>query len=109
MHYLWLIIAIALETIGTMSLQASQQFTRLWPSALCLSTYAASFYFMALALKVMPVGIVYAIWSGLGIVLIAGFSYLIFHQRLDGAAVAGIALIMCGIIVIQVFSDTTTH
>ncbi|MBS1303736.1 multidrug efflux SMR transporter [Loktanella sp. SALINAS62] len=109
MHYLWLVIAIALETIGTMSLQASQQFTRLWPTVLCLTTYFASFYFMSLALKFMPVGVVYAIWSGLGIVLITGFSYLIFNQRLDTPAVLGLALIMVGIVVIQVFSDVTPH
>ena len=109
MHYLWLIIAIAFETVGTMALQASQQFSRLGPSALCVVTYGASFYFMALALKVMPVGIVYAIWSGLGIVLIAGFSWAIFGQRLDGPAVAGITLIMAGIVVIQLFSDASPH
>ena len=109
MHYLWLLIAIALETVGTMALQASQQFTRAAPTALSLLTYAASFYFMALALKVMPVGVVYAIWSGFGIVLIAGFSWAIFGQRLDGPAVLGIALIMAGIVVIQLFSDATPH
>ncbi|RYH03489.1 multidrug efflux SMR transporter [Salipiger sp. IMCC34102] len=109
MHYLWLIIAIAFETIGTMALQASQQFSRIGPSALCVVTYAASFYFMALALKVMPVGIVYAIWSGLGIVLIAGFSWVVFGQKLDGPAVAGISLIMAGIVVIQLFSDASPH
>ena len=109
MHYLHLFIAILTETIGTTALQASQQFTRLVPSILCLTSYALSFYFMALALKVMPVGIVYAIWSGLGIVLIAIIGFALFGQRLDPAAIIGLALIIAGIVVIQLFSSSTTH
>ncbi|MBU2358600.1 MAG: multidrug efflux SMR transporter [Alphaproteobacteria bacterium] len=108
-HYIALVIAIIAETIGTTALQASHQFTRPLPAAICVVTYAASFYFMALALKVMPVGIVYAIWSGLGIVLIAGIGFVVFGQRLDRAAVLGLGLIIAGIVVIQLFSDTTPH
>ncbi len=109
MHYLWLFIAIVTETIGTTALQASQQFTRLWPSVAVVVFYLVSFYFMALALKVMPVGIVYAIWSGLGIVCIAGIGYLMFDQRLDGPALLGLSLIIAGILVIHLFSNSTTH
>jgi small multidrug resistance pump len=109
MHYLFLLIAILTETIGTVALQASQQFSRFGPSAVVVIGYAASFYFMALTLKVMPVGIVYAIWSGLGIVLIAGLGYLMFGQKLDFAAMTGIALILAGVIVIHTFSNTATH
>ncbi len=109
MHYLWLFIAIVSETLGTTALQASQQFTRLWPSVCVVLFYGASFYFMALALKVMPVGIVYAIWSGLGIVLIAGIGYVIFGQKLDFPAVMGLMMIIAGILVIHLFSNTTTH
>lgn len=109
MHYLWLFIAIISETIGTTALQASQQFTRLWPSVGAVVSYLISFYFMALALKVMPVGIVYAIWSGLGIVCIAAIGYVVFGQRLDTPAVAGLAMIIAGILVIHLFSNTTTH
>tara|TARA_R110002049_G_scaffold23545_10_gene83619 strand:+ start:6350 stop:6679 length:330 start_codon:yes stop_codon:yes gene_type:complete len=109
MHYLWLFIAIIAETIGTTALQASHQFTRLWPSVAVLVFYLISFYFMALALKVMPVGIVYAIWSGLGIVCIAGIGFVMFNQRLDLAAVLGLSLIICGILVIHLFSASTTH
>ncbi len=109
LHYLWLFIAILTETIGTTALQASQQFTRLWPSVCVVLFYGASFYFMALALKVMPVGIVYAIWSGLGIVLIAGIGYVLFGQRLDLPAVLGLALIIAGILVIHLFSTASTH
>ena len=110
MHaWLALILAIATETIGTSALNASQQFSRFWPSALTVIAYGASFWFMAVALKTMPVGIVYAIWSGLGIVFIAAIGYVVFGQKLDGPALLGLAMIMAGIIVIQVFSATNTH
>lgn len=108
-HYIHLILAIITETIGTMALQASAQFSRFWPSVLVVIAYAASFYLLSLALKVIPVGILYAIWSGLGIVLIAGMGYAVFGQKLDLPAVLGISLILLGIVVIQVFSNTTTH
>ena len=109
MHYMWLFIAIIAETIGTTALQASQQFTRLWPSVAVVVFYLVSFYFMALALKVMPVGIVYAIWSGLGIVCIAAIGYFLFDQRLDGPALLGLSFIITGILIIHLFSGTTTH
>ncbi|HHB81468.1 MAG TPA: multidrug efflux SMR transporter [Aliiroseovarius sp.] len=110
MHaWLALILAIAAETIATSALNASQQFTRLWPSVLVVVGYSASFWFMALALKTMPVGIVYAIWSGLGIVFIAAIGYVMFGQRLDLPALLGLGLIMSGILVIQLFSSTLNH
>ncbi len=109
MHYLWLFIAIVCETVGTTALQASQQFTRLWPSVAVVVFYMVSFYFMALALKVMPVGIVYAIWSGLGIVCIAAIGFIVFGQRLDLPAVLGLGLIITGILVIHLFSNSATH
>jgi small multidrug resistance pump len=108
-HYIYLIIAIITETIGTTALQASAQFTRFWPSVLCVVMYAASFYLLALALKVIPVGILYAIWSGVGIVLIAGIGFAVFGQRLDLAAIIGIGLILLGILVIHLFSNAATH
>lgn len=108
-HYVYLFLAILTETIGTSALQASQQFTRLGPSILVVLGYSASFYLMALTLRVMPVGIVYAIWSGLGIVFIAGIGYLVFGQRLDLPAVFGIGLILAGILVIHLFSRTSVH
>ncbi|PYE81279.1 DMT family transporter [Pseudoroseicyclus aestuarii] len=109
MPYLVLVVAILAETIGTTALQASQQFSRLAPSLLCVVAYAVSFYFMALALKAMPVGIVYAIWSGLGIVFIAAIGRVVFGQHLDGPAVLGLALILAGILVIHLFSASSTH
>ena len=107
--YLALVLAIAFETIGTSALNASQQFTRIWPSALVVLAYAASFWFMAVALRTMPVGIVYAIWSGLGIVFIAAIGYVVFGQHLDLPALLGLGLILAGILVIHLFSTTTTH
>jgi len=108
-HYVYLALAILTETVGTSAIQASQQFTRLWPSLLVVIGYTASFYFMALTLRVMPIGIVYAIWSGVGIVLIAAIGYAVYDQKLDAPAVAGITLIVAGIVVIQLFSATKTH
>ncbi len=107
--YLILLLAVAAETIGTTALQASQQFTRLMPSALVVVAYAVSFYLLGLTLKYMPVGIVYAIWSGLGIVFIAAIGFVVFGQKLDWPAVLGLVLILTGILVIHLFSKTTGH
>jgi small multidrug resistance pump len=109
MQYLFLAVAVMFETVGTVSLQASQQFTRLLPTLGAIAAYICAFYFLGLTLKFMPVGIVYALWSGLGIVLIAVFGFIVFDQRLDAAALAGLALIIAGIVVIQLFSNTTSH
>lgn len=109
MHWLFLLGAIVAETLATSALHASQQFTRLWPSVIVVVGYAISFYLLSLTLKFMPVGVVYALWSGIGICLIALIAYLVFGQKLDLPAVAGMGLILCGIIVIQVFSKTATH
>lgn len=109
MHFVFLFLAVLAETVGTSALQASQQFTRLWPSIFVIVGYGTSFYFLALTLRFMPVGVVYALWSGLGIVLIAIIGYLVFNQRLDLPAVLGMAMILIGIVTIQVFSDTAMH
>ena len=108
-HYIALFAAIIAETIGTSALQASQQFTRLWPSVLVVVSYAVAFYLLSIALKAMPVGVVYAIWSGLGIVLIAISGFVIFGQKLDLAAIIGLGLIIAGVTVLHVFSGTTPH
>lgn len=107
--YIILFAAVVMETIGTTSLQASQQFTRLVPSVLVVVAYAVSFYLMAMALKYLPVGITYAIWSGLGIVLIAILGYFLFGQKLDLPAVLGLGMILAGILVIHLFSKTVGH
>lgn len=107
--YIVLMIAIIAETIGTTALQASQQFSRVGPSIVVVIAYALSFYLLALALKHIPVGIAYAIWSGLGIVSIAAIGYLVFGQKLDLPAVVGMSLILIGILVVHLFSNSATH
>ncbi len=107
--YIYLILAIAAETIGTTALQASHQFSRLVPSIVVVFAYGASFYLLSLTLKVMPVGLVYAIWSGLGIVFIAAIGRVVFGQRLDLPALIGIGLILVGILIIHLFSTATPH
>lgn len=107
--YLYLLLAILTETAATSALQASQQFTRLVPSVIVVIGYALSFYFLALALKSIPVGVAYAIWSGLGIVLIAAIGWAVFGQRVDLPAVLGMGLIIAGIAVIHMFSKSATH
>ena len=108
-HYIALIAAIIAETIGTSALQASHQFTRFGPSVIVVIAYALAFYLLSIALKAMPVGVVYAISSGLGIVLIALAGLVVFGQKLDLAAVIGLALIVAGVVVLHVFSETTGH
>lgn len=107
--YLYLLTAVVFETIGTSALQASAQFTRPVPLLLTIVCYAASFYFLSLTLRTMPVGVAYAIWSGLGIVLIALIGLAWFGQRLDLPAMLGLAMIIAGVLVINLFSKTVTH
>ena len=109
LHYVYLVIAVAAETIGTTALQASNQFTRLGPTVLVVIAYGVAFYFLGIALKYIPVGIAYALWSGLGIVLIALIGFAVFGQVLDLAAILGLGMIIGGIVVIQVFSTSATH
>ncbi|MEN8657676.1 SMR family transporter [Marivita sp.] len=109
MPYLILMLAVLAETIGTTALQASQQFSRPLPSAIVVVAYGAAFYLLAIALKSFPVGIAYAMWSGMGIVFIAVIGFAVFGQRLDWPAILGIAMIMAGILVINLFSNTATH
>lgn len=107
--YIYLFLAILTETIGTVALQASHQFTRLGPSVIVVIGYALSFYLLAITLKTMQLGIVYAIWSGLGIVFIAAIAYLVYGQQLDLPAVLGISMILGGIVIIHLFSNSTSH
>jgi small multidrug resistance pump len=106
--YFYLAIAIIAEVIGTSALKATEGFTRLAPSAVVVVGYGVAFYFLALALKHIPVGVAYAIWSGVGIALITLIGWIVFKQALDAAALAGIGLIVLGVIVIQVFSRAVT-
>ena len=106
MTFLYLIVAIVLEVIGTSALQASEQFTEPKPLILTVISYAASFYFLSLVLRSMPVGIAYAIWSGLGVVLITLVGLVWFGQKLDTPAVIGLGLIIAGVGTINLFSST---
>ena len=106
MVYLYLGIAIVAEVFATTLLKKTDGFTVLIPSFLVVTGYLCAFYFLSLTLKTMHVGIVYAIWSGLGIVLIAIAGIFIYHQKIDAAGMFGIALILLGVFVINLFSKT---
>ena len=101
MAYLLLAVAIVSEVIATSALKASDGFTRLWPSLLTVVGYAIAFYCLSLVLRSIPVGVAYAIWSGVGIALITAIGWGLFGQRLDGGTLFGIALIVAGVLVIQ--------
>ena len=107
--YLILFLAIVFETAATSFLKQSEQFTKWLPSVFTVIGYAAAFYCLSLVLKNMPVGIAYAIWSGVGIVLITLIGLFVFKQSLDLPAVLGMLLIIAGVVVIIVFSDTVSH
>ncbi len=102
-------IAIAAEVVGTSALKASEGFTRLWPSALVVTGYAVAFYCLSLVLRTIPVGVAYAIWSGLGIVLITLVAYVLYGQKIDLAGLIGMGLIVAGVLVLNLFSKTSTH
>lgn len=104
-----LLVAIAAEVVGTSLLASSQQFTRLWPSLGTIAAYALSFYLLSVVLRVMPVGIAYAIWSGLGIVLVSAMGFVLLRQSLDLPALIGIGFIITGVIIINTLSSSVTH
>jgi len=108
-HWLALAIAIVAEVIGTTALKASNGFTRLLPSLIVILGYGAAFYFMAISMRVLPVGIMYAIWSGMGIVLISILGWLVYRQTLDFPAMIGMGFIIAGVIIINVFSKSVGH
>jgi len=108
-HYIYLSIAIVSEVIATSALKESEGFTRLWPSIVVMVGYAIAFYFLSLVLKTIPVGVVYAIWSGAGIALIALVAWVFFGQSLDVPAIIGLLLIIVGVVVLNLFSKTVSH
>ncbi|WP_427846575.1 MULTISPECIES: SMR family transporter [Brevundimonas] len=107
----WLTLggAIVCEVIGTSLLQASNQFTKPLPTIGMAICYGAAFYLLSLTLKAMPVGLAYAIWSGLGVVLISAIGLVAFKQRLDLPAILGLVMIVGGVIVINLFSKSAVH
>ena len=108
-HWLALAIAIFAEVIGTTALKASNEFTRLFPSVIVVVGYGTAFYFMSISMRVLPVGVMYAIWSGMGIVLISLLGWLVYRQTLDLPAMIGMGFIISGVVIINVFSKTVGH
>ena len=106
MHYFYLALAILGEVIGTSFLKATADFTKLWPSLIVVLGYGAAFYFLTLSLRVIPVGIAYATWSGIGIVLVTVISIFLYKQVPDWPAIIGMTMIIGGVVIIQVFSKT---
>ena len=109
MHWLILFIAIAAEVVATSALKASDGFSKLGPSLLVVGGYALAFYCLSLTLKTIPIGMAYAIWSGAGIVLISLVAFLFFQQRLDAPALLCMGLIVAGVLIIQIFSNSQAH
>lgn len=109
MAYLYLTIAIVAEVAATSALKASEEFTRLIPSLVVVVGYGVAFYFMTLVIRTIPVGITYALWSGLGIVLVSIAAAVLYRQIPDGPAMIGMGLIIAGVVVIHVFSTTAGH
>jgi small multidrug resistance pump len=109
MSYLYLAIAIIAEVIATSSLKASTEFTKLWPSVAVILGCGTAFYFMTLALRQIPLGITYAIWSGLGIVLVTVVGAVVYNEKPDIPALIGMGLIIAGVLVINLFSKMSAH
>lgn len=108
-YWLFLFAAILSEVTATSSLNASAGFTKVIPSVIVVVGYGLSFYFLSLVLKAIPIGIAYAVWAGLGIVLLALVGWIFFGQTLDSPALIGIALILAGVIIMNVFSKAVAH
>ena len=109
MTYVLLVVAIAFEVIATSALKATEGFTRPGPSIVTLIGYALAIYFLSLTVRTLPVGIVYAVWSGAGIVLIAAIGWIYYRQTIDMPGLIGIALILAGVVVVNLFSKTVGH
>jgi small multidrug resistance pump len=109
MVYLHLLIAIAAEVVGTMALKASDGFSRWAPTLIVVAGYGASFYFFSLVVRTVPVGIVYAVWAGLGIILVTVAGAVLYKQVPDLPAVLGMMLIVAGVVVIHLFSNTVVE
>ena len=108
-NWIYLILAIISEVIATSSLKSTEGFTKLWPSIIVLLGYSAAFYFLSLTLDTIPIGVVYAIWSGVGIAAIAVVSVLFFDQKLDTASYIGMGLIIAGVVVLRLYSDASVE
>lgn len=107
----WMLLAIAIlaEVVGTSALKASEGFSRPWPSVVVVLGYAVAFYCLSLVLRSIPVGVAYAIWSGLGIVLITLVAWVVYDQTIDLPALLGMGLIIAGVLVLNLFSKAAAH
>ncbi|EMO9115933.1 multidrug efflux SMR transporter SsmE, partial [Serratia marcescens] len=105
----YLTMAIVAEVIATTMLKASEGFTRLWPSVLVVLGYGVAFWGLSMVVKSMPLGIVYAIWSGMGIVLVSVAAVFVYQQKLDWPAIVGMGLIIAGVLVINLLSKASVH
>ena len=106
---LWLTLAVGAEVVATSMLRAADGFTRLIPSVVVVIGYCVSFWALSQVVRMMPLGIAYAIWSGMGSVIVSAAAYFIYHQKLDLPAVIGMALIIAGVLVINLFSKSSVH
>ena len=107
----WLLLSVAIltEVVATSALKASDGFTKVTPSIVVIVGYVLSFYFLSLALKGIPVGVAYATWAGLGIVLITLIAWVMYGQKLDLAALVGMGFILIGVVIMNLFSNVTPH
>ena len=108
-YYLYRFAAIACEVVATTALARSASFTKLWPSLIAIAGYALAFWLLSFPLRTMPTGIVYAVWSGMGIVLITAVAWVWYRQSLDLPALIGISLILLGVVIVNVFSSAVNH
>jgi small multidrug resistance pump len=109
LNYVYLLIAVAFEVTATMALKSTDGFTRLWPSLISIAGYALAAYFLSLLVRTIPLGIVYALWCGLGIFFLVAVAWIFYRQALDLPAVLGLGLIVAGVAIINLFSKSIPH
>jgi len=109
MNYIYLSIAIVAEVAATSALKASDGFTKILPTIVVIGGYGVAFYLLSIIVKTLPVGLTYAIWAGLGIILVAIVGAILYKQMPDLPAIIGMTLIVAGVVIINLFSKTTSH
>ena len=108
-NWVYLGLAIVSEVIATASLKSTEGFTRLVPSIVVLVGYSAAFYFLSLTLDTIPIGVAYAVWSGVGVATITLVSFVVYDQKIDAAGLLGIGLIVAGVVVLRLFSEASVN
>ena len=107
--WIYLTLAIFSEVMATASLKSTEGFSKFWPSVIVLVGYSAAFYFLSLTLDTIPIGVAYAIWSGVGVAAITLVSIFVFNQKIDAAGFVGIGLIVAGVIILRLFSESAVE